>query len=165
MIAHGFGAAMMNETDMTNDPEINIAAVRVLNRVLRVLCRSLPMYLEEARPWSAGDGQQIFAALANLRADHRSLAQRVAQTIVACGGSPDAGAFPTRFAAFNDVSLEYLLREIIERLQSDIEFLQRELSSGPMAPEARILTDEVLGNLQGHKEMLESLAAEMRRWP
>ena len=37
-----------------NESSRQPVVVSVLNRLLRILCRSLPMYLESAKPWSSG---------------------------------------------------------------------------------------------------------------
>ena len=126
-----------------------------LNRLLRLLCRSLPMYLDDAKPWSSGDQHQARSALTSLIADQRSLARRVAQAIVRHDGQPDPGPFPLEFAAFNDAGLPYLLQEVLDRLRSDVEVIRSCADDLVGAPDTHALAEEVLGNFLGHIDLLE----------
>ena len=130
-------------------------SIPALNRLLRLLCRSLPMYLNDAKPWSSADHSQARSALLRLIADQRSLGQRVAEAIVRHGGQPDPGPFPIEFAAFNDAGLPYLLREVLDRLRGDVEVIRRCADDLVAAPDTHALAEEVLGNTQGHIDLLQ----------
>jgi hypothetical protein len=83
------------------------AVASVLNRLLRILCRSLPMYLQDAKPWTNGNQGRARNALARLVADQRMLAGRVAQANVEFGGQPAPAPFPTEFSSLNDVAFDF----------------------------------------------------------
>jgi len=134
------------------------AVVSVLNRLLRLLCRSLPAYLEHAKPCGTDVHPKQWAVLSHLVADQRLLARRVAQAAIQYGGQPDPGPFPTEFAALNDVGLDYLLRRVNDGLERDIEAIEQCAAELTHAPEARELVQEVLGNAQGHQDILCALA-------
>jgi hypothetical protein len=136
------------------------AVAVVLNRLFRLLTRSLPMYLEDAKPWSGGEATQAREALARLVADQRMLARRLADAIVERGAQPEPGAFPMEFATLNDVAFDYLLCRIIERLQREIEEIETCLAELSGDPRAHELVEEVLGNAQGHLDVLKPLAGE-----
>jgi hypothetical protein len=138
----------MNETSAPPDATIP------LGRILRVLCRSLPMYLEDARPWSARDDVAARTALGRLVADQKLFARRVADAILRRGGQPAPGPFPLEFSALNDVGLDYLLQRVRDQLRSDIDAVARAAAALASDPEARDLAEEVAGNLQGHLELL-----------
>jgi hypothetical protein len=138
----------MNEASI--QPDVTIP----LGQILRALCRSLPMYLEDAKPWIAGDDEPLRTALARLVADQRRLARRVADAILRRGGQPAPGPFPLEFTGLNDVSLSYVVHEVRDRLRSDIGVVGSAAAGLAADPEARDLAEEVLGNLQGHVEML-----------
>jgi hypothetical protein len=138
----------MNEVPILPDTTIP------LGQILRVLCRSLPMYLEDARPWTAGDDEPLRTALARLVADQRRLARRVADAILRRGGQPAPGPFPLEFTGLNDVSLSYLAGQVCDRVQRDIDAVGRAVAELAADPEARDLAEEVLGNLQGHLDLL-----------
>ena len=86
-------------------------AIPVLNRLLGLLCRSLPAYLADAKPWARPERRPIRTALDRLVADQQLYARRVAEAITQRGGRPDPGRFPTEFAAKNDLSLEFSSRK------------------------------------------------------
>ena len=104
---------------------IHAEPAAVLTRLLRILCRSLPMYLRDARPWSAVEGDPALAALAALVADQERFACRTAQAILDLGGQPEPGPFPMEFASINDASLDYLLGQVIESLHRDLPRIER----------------------------------------
>jgi len=129
-------------------------ATRALGEILRVLWRSLPRYLEYARPWIAADDEPLRTALGRLVADQRLFARRVADAISHRGGQPAPGPFPLEFTDLSDVSLRYLAEQIRQRMPCDIEVITRAAASLDADPEARDLAQEVLGNLRGHFEVL-----------
>ena len=80
-----------------NDP------IDVLNRLLRLLCRSLPVYLESTRPSDPLDPRDLGHRLSVIAADQRALARRVADAISERKGQVEAGHFPVEFTAINDL--------------------------------------------------------------
>lgn len=136
-------------------------SIAALNRLLRLLCRSLSMYLDDAKPWSSGDQHQARSALTRLIADQRSLAQRVAEAIVRHGGQPEPGPFSSEFAAFNDAGLPYLLREVLDRLRNDVAVIRSCVEQLVGAPDTHALAEEVLGNTLGHIDLLEEATGRM----
>ncbi len=106
----------------------------VLTRLLRILCRSLPMYLRDARPWSAVEGDPTLAALAAIVADQERFACRTAQAILDQGGQPEPGPFPMEFASMNDAGLDYLLGQVIESQRRDLPRIEPAPPSWPTFP-------------------------------
>lgn len=135
----------------------NPAMIDSLNRLLRILTRSLPIYMEDARPWSAGDDVAARTALWRVASDFRTLARRVALAILDHGGQPSSGTFPVEFGSLNDVSLDYLLGEVIERLRCEVELIERCAIELKNSPDARALAEEILGNCKGHLDQLAQL--------
>ena len=131
-----------------------------MNRLLHTLCRSLALYAEEIKPWSLAAHGPVWTAIGRLAADSRMYAQRVAEAIIEHGGQPNPGPYPLEFAALNDLGLEYFLREIIVHLRRDQKVIGQCAAELAHAPAARSLAEEAYGNLHGHIELLESLAAE-----
>ena len=127
----------------------------VLNRLLRVLCRSMPRYLEQAKPWAQSDHDKHQEALADLVADQGLMARRVARAVIGRGGQPDPGPFPAAFASLNDAALDRLLPRLVDHQQRDVAEVRCCVAALADAPEERALAEEVLGNLQGHLEILE----------
>ena len=94
--------------------------VLVLNELLRLLCRSLPAYLADAKPWAQSEDQQLRAALDHLVADQQRYARLVSDAIAAHGGRPDPGRFAMQWTAKNDLSLGFLVQEIIVEQERDV---------------------------------------------
>jgi hypothetical protein len=128
-----------------------------LNEILHVLARSLPSYLYSARPWSAGAAELIPLALATLARDQQRYAHLVADAVVDVGGHPSPGAYAREFCGLNDLDAGYLLGRVIERHACDIELIRRCCHALHDSPAHRDLADEILGNAQGHLEVLEEL--------
>jgi hypothetical protein len=132
--------------------------VSVLNRLLHVLCRSLPMYLAEARPWSRPEHRAAQKALDLLVADRHDDAMRVAEAIVERGGHPDPGVFPIEFSAMNDLAMDFLLRKVLEGQHADIAAIRQCAAELAGEPPFQELAEEILGNAKGHAEILGEIA-------
>lgn len=137
-----------------NNSQDNLATCRVLNRLLRLLCRSMPAYLETIRPWTSPDDRPLAASLTRLVADEHALSLRVAQAIVQRGGQPEPGAFPSQFAFLNDIGLQYLGTKVIESLKCEAQQIAQMAAELAADAPARALAEEVLGNRQGHLDLL-----------
>ncbi len=138
----------------------SLLTIRVLNRLLGCLCRSLPAYLADAKPWSQADDQQLRAAIERLAADQRRYANRVSEAIVELGGRPDPGAFPKGFAAKNDLSLAFLRQEVIDRQEKDVEAIERCVVELDGDAPLHALAEEILGNAKGHWDILKEMASQ-----
>jgi hypothetical protein len=132
-------------------------AIPLLNRLLVLLCRSLPAYLADAEPWAQADRRPIRTAIDRLTADQQIYAGRVAEAIVQRGGRPNPGPFPSEFAAKNDLSLEFLLREIAEYQEHDLLSLEHCAAQLEGEPALHALAEEILGNTKGHLDVLREM--------
>jgi hypothetical protein len=133
----------------------HLQTVDVLNRMLQMLCRSLPMYLKDAKPWSRHDQEKVQAAIDSLVADQEMYAARLANLIFDVEGRPDPGVFPTAFTSIHDLSLDYLLAQAVGCLCQEVAALQHLASELPAGSPGRALAEEIAGNAQGHLEVLQ----------
>jgi bacterioferritin (cytochrome b1) len=135
----------------------SLLTIRVLNQLLGCLCRSLPAYLADARPWAQSGDQQLHAAIDRLVADQDRYAKRVGEAIVELGGRPDPGSFPKGFAAKNDLSLTFLRQEVLDRQEQDIATI--EACAAELEGDAALhaLAEEILGNAKGHRDILKEM--------
>ena len=108
-------------------------------------------------PWARADRRPIRIALDRLVADQRLYAGRVAEAIVERGGRPDPGRFPLEFAAKNDLSLEFLLHEILQHQEQDMLAIERCAAQLEGESSLHALAEEVLGNAQGHLDVLREM--------
>lgn len=140
-----------------SDTMNSLKAIQVLNRLLGVLCRSLPAYLADAKPWARNSDQNLCAAFDNLLADQRRYACRVDEAIIEHGGRPDPGRFPMNFAAKNDLSLGFLVQEVIAFQEQDIATLERCAAQLEGISSLHALAEEILGNARGHLDIIKEM--------
>jgi hypothetical protein len=131
--------------------------IEVLNELLRILCRSLPAYLADAKPWGQSADRQFRTALDQLVADQQRYARRVSEAITERGGRPDPGRFPTEFTAKHDLALEFLRREMIRGQEQDVVAIQRCAAEFEGTASLHSLAEEILGNAKGHLDILEEM--------
>lgn len=132
-------------------------AIPVLNDLLGLLCGSLPAYLADAKTLAWPEGDMVRVALDRLVADQRMYAQRVSDAIVECGGRPTVGRFPTGYTAKNDLSLTFLLREIVDSQREDVQAIEQCVGRLESDSALHALAEEILGNAKGHLEILTEM--------
>lgn len=134
-----------------------IEATAALNRLLHVLCRSLPAYLADVRYWTRIDCHDIQTAVEHLVGDQQNYAQQVAEAIGQLGGRPNPGRFPAEFAAKNDLSLEFLLEEIVGDQEQSILVIEHCVVQLEGDSALHALAEEILGNAKGHLDILKEM--------
>jgi len=131
-------------------------AIAVLNRLLPMLARSLSAYLRDARPWTRPEQHAVRQALEHLAADQEFYARRVGEAIVSLGGRPEPGCFPIAWTAINDLSCEFLAGRVTDELRRQLQELRRAAAELTALADLRALAEEILGNVQGHLEIIEA---------
>ena len=136
--------------------------VEILNKILPRVARSLAVYLADARPWLSRHDDRLRAALIALASDQRTYTDRLAAMVIELGGRPELGRFPTEFTDLHDVAACYLVARLACQQQADLAAVTRLAGQLPPGSPARQLADEIRGNLQGHLDILDELAASTR---
>jgi hypothetical protein len=131
--------------------------IDVLNQLLRLLFRSLPVYLQGTQFWIHDGDAPGLAVLQTIAADRKRFAKRLAETIDQRGGVADAGRFPLAFTGLNDVSLDYIVDCVRRAQREEIPSLERHLVELEGDPEAHALVAEILANACKHRELLDGL--------
>jgi hypothetical protein len=139
---------------------ISVDTNEVLNRLMLLHRRSLPMYLNWAQPWSDRGDQQAQEALSHIVADQQYLVDRIATLILDNNGVIDPGEFPLVYTGYHDLSLDYLLQKMIAHQKQDIEDIEECVDMLRLAPMAKSVAEESLGAAKGHLESLEELVQE-----
>ena len=67
------------------------------------------------------------------------------------------GRFPAAFAAKNDLSLDFLVQEVLDRQERDVALLARCAAELEGAPALHALAEEILGNAKGHLDVLREV--------
>ena len=129
----------------------------VLNRLLVLPERSLPMYLSYAPPADLQADAHAPAVLAQIVEDQRRTIDRLATLVLDGGGQVDYGEFPMSFTALHDLSLKYLLTLLIGRQKKMIAVCEKLADQLNMAPFAQAAAREAVGEAKGHLENLQEL--------
>jgi bacterioferritin (cytochrome b1) len=135
-----------------------IATIGVLNRLLRILYRSLPRYVTSSRLWARRDAEEILKAIERVASDQEAQAARLADQIRQRRGYPDAGHFPVAFTALNDLAVPYILKLVVEYQRRDLQAIRSAVDELAGQPDLRSLAEEIVQSAQGHLETLEPLA-------
>jgi len=135
--------------------------VALLNRLLTIHCRSLPMYLDEIGETGAyvtdEDAARVLRAVV---LDQKNMSRRIADLILDRLGTIRVAPFPMEFTDKNDLSLDFLVREAVEDARAQIDVIQQVIFALPTNDAAaRELAQESLGAAKAHVEELESLAS------
>lgn len=131
--------------------------IQVLNRLVALHYRSLPMYLSYATPyWHQGD-DRARQTLDQLVADQQAMVDRLGELIIDNEGAVNYGHFPMAFTSYHDLSFDFLLDRLLEYQGRDIAAIEqcvRELNDAPLA---KAIAEEALGAAKAHLESLVEL--------
>jgi hypothetical protein len=129
-----------------------------LNRLLAIHYRSLPMYLSNTRPWMRAGDEPAARALSHIVDDQKQRVERISDMLLDEGADIDAGAFPMAFTDTHDLSLDYLITELIDHQRRDIAAIDEIVRDAGEDVALRRLAEEALGAAQGHLQSLSELA-------
>ena len=139
------------------------STTELLNRLLALHERSLPMYLSYAPPHQLDRHERAKAVLDQIVEDQKRTIDRLGTLILDSGGAVDHGEFPMSFTSLHDLSLSYLLKLLIERQEKTIAACQRLADALSLAPYAQATAREIVGEAKGHLENLQDLARELEK--
>jgi len=131
----------------------------VLNQLLALHCRSFPMYLAYARPWTHAEDQRAVETIQHIVADQRTMVVRIGTALLRDEVPPETGQFPMQFTTLHDLSLDFLVQEAIRHQQADIASIESCVEELRRAPAAGALAEEALGLAKGHLQAMAELAA------
>ena len=140
-----------------SDAMNSLKAIQALNTLLRALCSSLPAYLADAKPWAQSENQQVRSTLDHLVADQQRYARCVSEAITEYGGQADPGRFAMRFTAKNDLSLDFLLRELVDYQEQSVSTIQHCAAQLEDISSLHSLAEEILDNARGHIDILKEM--------
>ena len=132
--------------------------IDALNRLYVLHNRSLAAYLHYAQPAGLAALPQAKAVLAQIATDHARESDRLATLVLDHGGTVDPGEFPMWFTGLHDLSVEYLVKQLIERQRRFIAAAEKIADELRMSPMASAATREAVGEAKGHLDNLQELA-------
>ena len=137
------------------------STTEILNRLLVLHLRSLPMYLSYAPPYELARHEKAKVVLDQIVEDQKRTVDRLGRLILDSGGTIDNGEFPMSFTSLHDLSLSYLLKLVIERQQKHVIACERLADQLGMAPYAQAAAREIVGEAKGHLENLQELQTSL----
>lgn|SRR5436190_9582156 len=137
------------------------STTEILNRLLVLHVRSLPMYLSYAPPYQLDHHQRAKEVLNQIVEDQKRTVDRIGSLILDSGGTVDYGEFPMSFTSLHDLSLAYLLKLLIDRQQKTIAACDKLADALSLAPYAQAAVREAVGEAKGHLENLLELQAAL----
>jgi hypothetical protein len=133
----------------------------LLNRLLAIVYRSLPMFVHGAAPWTRHGDEKAVSTLEDIVIDQEAMVKRIAELILDRGGVVANSEFPMDYAEFHMLSMDYMLTQVVifqRRDVAEIDGIVSQLSGDTQAQE---LAQETLGSEKAHLEALESLVKQL----
>ncbi len=138
---------------------------QLLNRLLAIIHRSFPQFLQFSRPYVPPGCENLAKTLAVLVAEQNAIAARISRLIIAEQALPRSGEFPMEYTDMHDLSLDFLLQRATDYQQQDIQAIGALIEQLPHAPAAKSLAEEALGMAKGHLESLRELVEQRTPTP
>jgi hypothetical protein len=129
----------------------------VLNRLLVLHHRSLPMYVSQATPWVGPGYEAAWEAVQSIAADHQMTSDRFGAMLLAADEVPAYGEFPMRYTALHDLALDYLLARIIDYERHLIRRIAECADLVRTSPAVQACVLESLGEAKAHLQLLEEV--------
>jgi hypothetical protein len=136
---------------------MTIDAIRQLNRLLAIHCRSFVQYLRWSKPYVPPGHEDELDTLAAIAADQDALAERVSKLVVDSGALPRSGEFPMEFTDLHDLDIDFLIAAAVRYQEHDLTAVQQVVDALAAAPAARAIAEEALGMSKGHLDSLREL--------
>jgi hypothetical protein len=132
-------------------------ATSALAQGLSVLESSLPQYLANTRPWMRRGDEKAADVLEQIIREQRRDSVRIADVIEAANEPLPSCQYPMSYTDTHDLSMEYLVREMIAYQKQDIVAIEHCTQLAATNIAAKSLLEEVLGSSRAHLELLEEL--------
>lgn len=129
----------------------------LLNRVMVMHERSLPMYLAFAVPFVDAGNEAAPEVLQQIVKDQKYLVEKIGDFLIEHNHPVGHGQWDMNFTSMHDVSLEFLLKEVIRRQKALIADLTKYAEKLASYPAPKALVQEALGMAKGHLESLEEV--------
>jgi bacterioferritin (cytochrome b1) len=134
--------------------------ISILNRVLAILRRSFPQYARYSRPFIPPGRERAMQAIADVAITEEKLAEQVNNQIIALGGLPNAGDFPTEFTDTHDLGIDYVIAEAMGYQRQDLVELESCRAALGAHTEAEALVAEIVNIAKRHLKTFEELHVE-----
>jgi hypothetical protein len=139
------------------DLMLQASTIAALNRLLAIVSKSFPQYLQYSRPYIPPGRNNVVETVASIVADQNGLADRISQMLVDAEAPIRTGEFPMEFTDMHDLGIDYLVNMALAYQQQDVGTIRQLVEQLQSAPAAKALAEEALGMAKGHLEALREL--------
>ncbi len=133
--------------------------VVLLNRLLAIVGRSFPQYLQYSRPHIGPGRNEVVETIQAIVDDQNVLADRITSMLFDAEAPIRSGEFPMEFTDMHDLEIDFLVNVAVAYQQQDVEQIGEIVEALQGAPAAKSLAEEALGMAKGHLESLRELTA------
>ena len=142
------------------DPMLNAAQTCIaLNQLSVAHNRSLPVYLQYARPWMERDRDEVKLVLQQIVDDQEATVDRIGTMIQAVGQDVDPGEFPIQFTSLHDLSIDYLLEQLVKKQRAIISICEQAVDDLAADAMSQAVAQEAIGNAKAHLDSLQELVS------
>ncbi|MEQ8210722.1 MAG: hypothetical protein RH917_12905 [Lacipirellulaceae bacterium] len=131
--------------------------VQALNRLLAILCRSFPQYLQYSRPHVPKGRDDVLESIEAMVTDQNTISDRINRLLSDSGSRRRTGDFPMEFTDLHDLSIDFLLKYAANYQEQDIAKIDEIVQQLRTAPAAKAIAEEALGMAKGHLDSLRDL--------
>jgi len=110
------------------------------------------MYLISAPPHRQYGDEKAWDALRHVIDDQKLTCDKLADFIETEGGTPSLGEFPMEFTDMHDLSMEYIVNNVLKRQKNAVETIEALSGQLEAGSQARALAQEALGAAKAHVE-------------
>ena len=132
-------------------------AVALLNRLLAIVGRSFPQYLQYSRPHLTPGRSEVVETIQSIVEDQDVLADRITSMLFDAEAPVRSGEFPMEFTDMHDLDIDFLVNVAVAYQEQDVDQIGQIVESLEGVPAARSLAEEALGMAKGHLESLKEL--------
>ncbi len=143
-------------------------SLAILNGLLNRLSRSLASYICQARPFVSYRDENVWQVIEEIASRHRELSHRLSEQIIRLKGVPDTGSFPTTYARYNDLAIEYVAPRVVQEIEETLDMVRQAKSQYHGHSELDELLEQLAEELQAeietlHRELHESRSQECHK--
>ncbi|MGI9429764.1 MAG: hypothetical protein ACR2NM_13970 [Bythopirellula sp.] len=137
------------------------ATNHLLNRLLAIVGRSFPQYLQYSRPYIPPGRSNLKETIDSIVDDQQGMVERISQLLYDAERPPRYGEFPMEYTDLHDLDIDYLIGAAIKYQQQDVASISAIADQLQLAPAAQALAEETSGMAKGHLDSLQELLPEV----
>jgi len=92
---------------------VQVGLIDDLNAALAQVSGSLLQYTADAFPWTAVGSEHIRRDVVRMAKRQQQTIQRLTDEVIAHGGAPEYGLFPTSYTSLHFVAVSFLMKQLV----------------------------------------------------